>query len=114
MTVAPSIPVASSTVSVPSKRGTSPATARLRVDAALQQAVEEPDQDDGSMPVIVTSNGRAPRRCTPSRPNATTAVMTPPASSGRPNSSCSAIAPPSTSARSVAIATSSACTHSPA
>ena len=62
---------------------------------------------------MATSKGRAPLVCSPSRANATTAVITPPTSSGRPKSSRSAMAPPSTSARSVAMATNSACSHSP-
>ncbi len=62
---------------------------------------------------MTTSNRRAPRVCSPSRANATTAVITPPTSSGRSKSNRSAMAPPSTSARSVAMATSSACTHRP-
>ena len=62
---------------------------------------------------MTTSNGLAPRLWIASSPNATTAVMMPPAISGSPNSRRSAIAPPSTSARSVAIATTSACTHRP-
>ena len=38
-------------------------------------------------------------------------MITPPVNSGMPKSRFSAIAPPITSARSVAMATSSACTH---
>ncbi len=45
--------------------------------------------------------------------NATTAVISPDGSSGMPKSRLSPIAAPTNSAMSVAIATSSACTHSP-
>ena len=44
--------------------------------------------------------------------NATTAVISPAASSGTPNSRFRPIAAPTNSARSVAMAISSACTHS--
>ena len=113
ITVAPSIPVASSTVSVPSNRGTRPAAAAERRRRRRTRLYKNPTSTTSSMPVMATSNGRAPLVCRPSRANATTAVIIPPASSGRPNSRCRAMAPPRTSARSVAMATSSACTQSP-
>ena len=46
-------------------------------------------------------------------PNATTAVISPAGNSGIPNSRFSPTAAPTNSATSVAMATSSACTHSP-
>ena len=46
MTVAPRMPTASSTLSVPSKCGISPAANALRVDADLQQVVQEAEEDD--------------------------------------------------------------------
>ncbi len=65
-----------------------------------------------SRPLITRSNTRWPRRfCTASSTSDTTPVITPPTSSGSPNSRFNAMAPPTTSARSVAIATSSACSQ---
>jgi hypothetical protein len=66
-----------------------------------------------SRPVMTRSKGRCPRDCAASSTKATTAVISPPMGSGTPNSRLSATAPPTISARSVAIATASACSHSP-
>ena len=62
--------------------------------------------------MITNSKVRGPRRdWITSSTIETVPVMRPPQSSGTPNSRLSATAPPITSARSVAIATSSACSQ---
>ena len=62
--------------------------------------------------MITNSKVRGPRRdWRMSSTIETVPVMTPPQMSGTPNSRFSATAPPITSARSVAIATSSACSQ---
>ena len=114
MTVAPRMPAASSTLSVPSKLGMKPPAASPGVEADPQRVVEEAEQDDPEQerdrdleaPVAAPLQRRG-------SPNETTAVIRPAANSGMPKSRLSAIAAPTNSARSVAIATISACTQRP-
>ena len=103
MTVAPSMPAASMTLSVAVEARERAVEHRHRVDAADGDVVDEADEDDPEQPVITISKCRCPARLSASRAKATTAVMVPPTSSGRSKSSLSASAPPTTSARSVAI-----------
>ena len=112
MIVAPMIETASSTEFVPSKRGTRPATTEPASGGAMKTPAVKPTMMISSNATMTRSNVRGPRRvCTMSTIIEITPVITPPASSGRPNNRFSATAPPMISARSVAIATSSACTQ---
>ncbi len=112
MIVAPRIDAASSTESVPSKRGTRPATTLAPSGGATNTPNEKPMAMIASRPMITNSNGRGPRRdWISSSVIDTVPVITPPQSRGMPNSRFSATAPPITSAMSVAIATSSACSQ---
>ena len=112
MTVAPSIPAASSTLCPPAKAGTSPATVAPASGGRTNNPATNPTATTASMPVIMRSKRRCPCRAAVARTTTDTAVViSPPASSGSPNSSCSATAPPSTSARSVATHTTSACSQ---
>ena len=102
---------ASSTLSTPSKRGTSPAAAAAGSGGPITSPAQKPTTITRMSPVITRSKMRTPPRrlCTTSSSIEMTPVMTPPTTSGRSNSRYSATAPPMTSATSVAIATSSAC-----
>ena len=66
-----------------------------------------------SRAVIASSNPRWPRCCRPRIPNAITPVSRPATKSGTPKIRFRPIAAPRNSATSVAIAITSACTHSP-
>ena len=62
MTVAPSIAVASSTLSAPSKRGTRPATTSAARGGSTNRLVRKPIAMTSSSPVMTRSNTRWPRR----------------------------------------------------
>ena len=112
MIVAPRIDAASSTEPVSTKRGTIPASSPAGSGGAMNTPTVNPTAMITSNPITTVSNVRGPRRaCRVSSNSETTPVMIPPQMSGTPNSRFSATAPPITSARSVAIATSSACTQ---
>ena len=113
ITVAPRMPVASSRLSGPAKPGTRPAASGPISIGTRSTVITNPMTITANSPATARSNGRCPRSCSASSPKATTPVTSPPIGSGSPKSRYSATAPPITSARSVAIATHSACTHSP-
>ena len=114
MTVAPSIAAASITLSVPSKRGMRPSAAAAGDGGSTTTLVRNPIAITANNPMMTRSNGRWPlRSCTSNSPIETSPVITPPTSNDRSNNRFNAMAPPTTSAKSVAIATSSACTQYP-
>ena len=103
---------ASSTDSDPRKRGSSPSAAEPQDTSLTNSPAMNPMVMMSSSPITTNSKGRWPcRDCTDSSSIDTTPTITPPHSSGMPNRMWSAIAPPMTSARSVAAATSSACSQ---
>ena len=110
MTVAPSMDVAMSTVSVPLKRGIKPATTSFGFGGAMNRPAMKPNVITSSRPMMSFSKMRCVAPFSKISSTVDTApMMQPPTNSGRPNSSFSAIAPPITSARSVAMAITSAC-----
>ena len=112
MIVAPRIDAASSTEFVPSNRGTSPLATAPASGGAKKTPAVKPTVMISTSAKITRSNVRGPRRvCTVSTIIEMTPVITPPVRRGRPKSRLSATAPPMISARSVAIATSSACSQ---
>ncbi len=106
--------MASTRLSTPSKRGTRPAAGLARVDRHAQHQQQERHQDDAEEhrrrpdepPVAARLQGQQQERDRPGDQPAGEQRRGRTAGSARS-------APPTTSARSVAMATSSACTHSP-
>ena len=112
MIVAPRIDAASSTEFASAKRGTRPESRPAGSGGATKTPTVNPIVMIMSRPMITNSNVRGPRRdWRMSSTIETVPVMTPPQMRGMPNSRYSATAPPITSARSVAMATSSACSQ---
>ena len=112
MIVAPRMDAASSTESASANRGTRPPITPAGSGGATNTPTVKPTVMMTSSPMITNSNGRgaAPRLDTSSTIE-TAPVIRPPQMSGTPKSRLSATAPPMTSARSVAMATSSACSQ---
>ncbi len=111
ITVAPTMPTASTSWAESSRPGTRPAATPPGSIPTSASWKPTPATTNARNATIPTSKGRWPRRCSASTPNATTAVMRPDGSRPRPNSRFSPTAAPRNSATSVAIATTSACSH---
>ena len=112
MIVAPRIDAASSTELASAKRGTRPPSTPAGSGGATNTPTVKPIAMIASRPMMTNSKVRGPRRdCSTSSTIETAPVMRPPQISGTPKSRLRATAPPMTSARSVAMATSSACSQ---
>ena len=114
ITVAPRIPVASRTLSVPSKPGhEQPAAMPAASGLACVTSKPKATTTTPTRPAITASSRRKPRRCSARITKAPAPAIRPAGKSGIPNRRLRPSAAPTNSARSVAIATSSAWTQSP-
>jgi hypothetical protein len=113
ITVAPMIPVASRTDSVPWKLGTRWRTISRPSGSVTNTLRANETAITPTRPAITASSRRNPRRWRPRIANAATPTTSAAGNSGTPVSRFSPSAAPTTSAMSVAIATSSAWIHRP-
>jgi hypothetical protein len=109
ITVAPRMPVASSTLSVPANWGVkSPARTLSPSGLAYKTCKAKAMSITPTMEEMTASSGLKPRRCRVSMPKTPTPVSNPAGNKGMPKSKFKASAAPMNSARSVAIAMTSA------